>query len=294
MKKLALLFFIGVGIESIAQVELKEGVQYAESTYLSLPANGITFKIPQGWSGGVPAGSPAMVLTEASNEATILVTSYELDANYVLEELNKEIPLEQGVSLVPLSSAQRQGSKWFGEYQVKGVAQNMKGYVEIRLGNFGIGAGCVVLALPQSFERGKVGAGALLNSIEFAEPVQTKNAKASGINQPWNEYLKGRSLKFYYTKGDYSDSDFIHLCSTGSFHRSKSTSSGGINGYGALSDSNQGTWQAAGEGDTGKLILNHQDGTRSEFELQFGQGNKGLGLYLNGSRYYVEVSTQCN
>jgi len=294
MKNLVLIFFVTFYFKSFAQTELKEGVQYAENTHLVLPLRGISFKIPAGWSGGLPADSPVLILADASNEVTILVTSDELEEQQVLAELRKEISLDQGISLIPVSPAQQQGRRWFGEYTVNGMPQRMKGFVDVRLGNYNIGAGCIVIALPASFERGKEGAIQLLNSVEFTEPVKPQYAKSNGIGAPWNQYLKGKSLKFYYTQGDYSDTDFIHLCSNGTFHRSKRSSSGGINGYGAISGSNEGSWQAAGNGDSGNLILNHQDGTRSEFQLQYGQGNKGLGLYLNGSKYFIEVSTQCN
>jgi hypothetical protein len=55
-----------------------------------------------------------------------------------------------------------------------------------------------------------------------------------------------------------------------------------------------GTWKASGQGDEGILTLNNQDGTQVEFKMHYREGTKGLGLYLNGYRYFVETSSQCN
>ncbi len=294
MKNVVLILLLGISCKAFSQVELQEGVQYSENTSLLYSLHGISFKIPAGFSGSVPSGVSALVLTDPRKEITILLTADQFEENQVLEYLRNEIPLEQGISLIPTGTPEQQDKRWFGDYQVKGVAQEMRGYVEVRLGNFNIGAGCVVLALPNSFERGKTGAKDLLSSFQFREPVQTQYATAAGINQPWSQYLKGRSLKFYYTQGNFTESDFIHLCANGSFQRSKQSSSGGITGSGLVYGNNHGTWKALGDGDTGKLLLLHQDGTQSEFEIQYHQGNKGMGIYLNGYRYYAEMSNQCN
>jgi hypothetical protein len=280
--------------KSFAQTELKEGIQYTENTLLTLPLRGISFKIPKGWFGGVPQDSPFLILSDGSNDVTILVMSDELEEQKILDDLRNEIPLDQGITLKPINTPQQQGRRWFGEYTVTGMPKQMKGFVDVRLGNFGIGAGAIIVASPESFDKGKTGAIELLNSIEFIKPVNPQYAVSAGINMPWDQYLKGRSLKFYYTKVDFSETDFIHLCSNGTFQRSKRSSSGGVTGYGSISGNDQGTWLATGNGDTGTLILNHQDGTRSEFQLQYGEGNKGLGLYLNGSKYFIEISSQCN
>ncbi len=293
MKNLGLILLIGIGFHAFSQSELKEGVQYPENTSLVVSVMGITLKIPSGWSGGVPVGSSTLLLSDGSNESTIFVTADYLEEDKVLEYLRNEISLEQGVSLIPVGHVQQQGKRWSGEYRVNGVSLTMQGYVEVRLGKSNIGVGCVVISLPNAFEKGKSGAIELLNSIQFTEPNNSNNTKAAGINQSWDQYLKGRSLRYYYSQGDFSETDFIHLCATGSFNRSKRSSSGGSTGYGAVSGNNQGTWNALGEGDTGKLILRFDDGTQAEFQIQYGQGNKGLGIYLNGSRYYAEISNQC-
>jgi hypothetical protein len=279
---------------SSAQTELKENVKYEGLTTLLIPTLGITFTIPEGWYGGIASGSPYMVLADDANEVNIIITADEMVEELVAPELQQTIALDETISISPKGIIQKEDKRWWGDYTINGVAREMQCYLEVRLGEFTIGAGCIVMALPSSFDRGKKAAAAILKSMIFTAPVQSQAAASSGINIPWNDYLKGKSVKYYYTQGDFSDTDFIHLCSDGSFTRSKNTVSGGVTGTGTLYDKNLGTWQAIGQGDVGSLILTFRDGAKAEFQIHYGEGKRGRGLYLNGYRYFVEASTQCN
>lgn len=276
-----------------AQTEVAADVRYEGGTHLSIAALGLSFTLPSGFYGGVPQGSSVMILADNSNEITIIISADEMEAKNVFGEMQKQIPIDGGVYIAPTGMIKNEGNRWWGNYAVHGMPQETKGYGEIRLGEHGIGVGFIVLAFPASFDRAKKATEEFFSSLKFSPPQQTQAASSAGINQPWDQYLKGQSLKYYYTQGDFSDTDFIHLCSNGTFTRNKRTSSGGVTGTGTMWGGNQGTWQASGQGDSGTLILYNQDGTRAEFRIQYGQGNKGTGLYLNGSRYYVEKSTQC-
>jgi hypothetical protein len=281
-------------ISSYAQVELQEGVNYSENTQLEVSSRGVTFKIPSGWYGGLPSGGSAFLMADNSNEISIIVMGEEFQQQQILSELQKEISLDKGITLIPSGTINHQGNSWFGDYNVSGGGQEMKGYVSVKLGDYNIGVACMVIALPSSIERGKKAANEFLNSVRFTKPEQSQVAKGDGINQPWNEYLKGKSLRYYYSKGDFSETDFIHLCSNGSFQRSKQSRSGGITGSGFIAGGELGTWKATGEGNKGSLFLYNQDGTQDEFSVEYGNGPKGVGLHLNGYRYYVEASNQCN
>jgi hypothetical protein len=202
--------------------------------------------------------------------------------------------IDENLSISPIGMVKKEGKRLWGDYKVEGATQDLKCYVEVKLGGHGIGAGCISIAFPSAIERAKKAGMELLKSMNFTAPVQPQVAKSAGIDQPWSEYLKGRSLKYFYTQGDFSDTDYIHLCSNGIFSRRKSTVSGGVTGTASMRGGDQGTWQASGQGDNGTLVLNNQDGTRSEFKIQYREGTKGVGLYLDGYRYYMEASTQCN
>lgn len=277
-----------------SQVELKENVRYEGNTHLVIPTLGISFIVPVGFYGGVAPGSPFMVLADDSNEISIIITADEMKEQNVAADMQRQMSIDEGLSISPIGMVKVEGKRWYGDYKVEGATQDMKCYVEVKLGDYNIGVGCIVIALPSAIARAKKAGIDVLKSMTFKAPIQPQVAASSGINQPWNEYFRGKSLKYFYTQGDFSDTDFIHLCSNGSFTRSKSTVSGGSTGTGSMWGGNQGTWQATGKGDEGELILNNRDGTRSQFRIQYRQGTKGLGLYLDGYRYYTEASDQCN
>jgi hypothetical protein len=294
--KVSIVFLVAFlsAVSLCAQTEIQADARYESGSHLSIAALGLSFTIPSGFFGGVPQGSSVMVLADNNNEVTLIVMADQMEEKNVFGEMQKQIPIENNIFIAPMGMVKQEGRRWWGHYSVHGVMQEMKGYGEIRLGDHGIGVGCIVLALPASFDRAKKATEEFFGSLKFSVPKQTQAASSSGINQPWSDYLKGQSLKYYYTQGDFSDTDFIHLCSNGAFTRNKRTSSGGVTGTGTMWGGNQGTWQATGQGDNGTLLLFNQDGTRAEFRIQYGQGKKGTGLYLNGSRYYVEKSTQCH
>lgn len=280
--------------KGFAQTELKENIRYEGNTHLTISSLGISLIVPPGFFGGIPSGSPFMVLSDNSNEATIIVTADEMKEESVTRELNQRMSIDEGLSISPVGVVKKEGKRWWGDYKIHDATQDLQCYVEVRLGDFGIGTGCIVLATSSALDRSKKAATELLRSMTFRAPPQKQVAGASGIEQPWGTYLKGMSLKYFYTQGDFSDTDFIHLCSTGTFTRSKSTVSGGSTGTGSMWGGDQGTWQASGQGNEGSLILNNRDGSQTEFKIQYREGTKGLGIYLNGYRYFSEASNQCN
>ncbi len=277
-----------------AQTELQENVRYEGNTRVTISSLGISFTVPAGFYGGVAPGSPFMVLTDDSNEITIIVTADEMKEQNVAADMQRQMSIDERLSISPIGMVKVEGKRWYGDYQVVGASQEMKCYVEVKLGEYNIGGGCIVIARPSAIDRAKKAGIDLLKSMTFKAPQQPLVAKTAGINQPWNEYFRGKSLKYFYTQGDFSDTDFIHLCSNGTFTRSKSTVSGGNTGTGSVWGGDQGTWQASGQDKEGLLILNNRDGSRTEFKIQYREGTKGLGIYLNGYRYFAEASNQCN
>ena len=291
------ILIISLSVPAYSQVELQENVRYEGNTKLVIQSLGIALTVPEGWFGGIATGSPYMVLADASNEVTIIISADEMKESEVFGEMQRQISLDETISISPIGLVQKEGKRWWGNYTINGATQDMKCYVEVKLGDYNIGAGCILMAFPASFERGKKTVNDLIKGMSFQKPAQPQASVASsgsGPNQPYNDYLKGRSLKYFYTQGDFSETDFIHLCSNGTFMRTKNTISGGITGTGTLYGKDGGTWQASGHGTSGMLILMNQDGTQTEFQLEYREGTKGLGLYLNGYRYYVEASNQCN
>jgi hypothetical protein len=278
-----------VYISAQAQTELQQEVNYTGGTTLKISSFGFNFTIPQGWQGGVPAGSASLILVDALNEATIIISSTQTKASDMRAELQKQIDLGGGISISPIGLVNNSSDSWTGNYHVIGAKQEMKAFVHAKIGNYQNGIICIALTLPTAIDRAKSGVEQVMQTVQFYQPKQN----ATGVTKPWSEYFSNKSLKRYYTQGDYSESDFIYLCANGSFTRKTRSSSGGITGIGSINNSYYGRWQATGQG-TGVLTLMDQDGTRTEFQIQYGAGAKGTGVYLNGTRYYEEATSDCN
>ncbi|MCU0358402.1 MAG: hypothetical protein MUE95_12560 [Cyclobacteriaceae bacterium] len=296
MKPLSLTLLLVLKLSlATAQEELQENVRYEGNTKIKISALGIQFTIPSNWYGGVSAGSPYMVLADAGDEMTIIISADEMSEANVLREMQQQIALDENISIKPAGTIRKEGKRWYGDYSILGATQDLKCFVEVNLGDHNIGAAMILMAYPAAFDAGKRALSQLASSMQFTAPVAAPAATAStGPDKPYSDYLKGKSLKYYYTQGDFSDTDFIHLCSNGTFTRSKNTISGGVTGTGSMWGKENGTWKATGQGSEGVLTLYNQDGTQNEFRMQYREGTKGLGLYLNGYRYYVEGSSQCN
>lgn len=283
-----------------AQTRLVENVHYDGNTHLEIPESGLSFIIPEGWSGRVPSGSSFMILTDAGDKATMILISSEATETEMNQELRNQIQLDEGIYITPEGQVNQEGQKWSGNYQVIGFPQEMKGYVEARLGSYGIALACMILATPDDIQDAKKAVVRLMNSLAFTQPQQQEitngnpDTSGEGIGQAWSDYLKQKSLKYFYSMSDFSETDFIFLCPDGSFSRNTSSYSGGITGSGTIRGSYADRWQATGEGNTGTLTLFNEDGTSTGFNIFYGEGNKGTGIYLNGYRFYAEITNNCD
>lgn len=293
MNKLQFLLIIILPGYAWSQTEIEYEVNYTGNTPLINSFYGISFKVPMGWFGKVPDGGSALILSENTNQMNIMIMFNEFEPDKLLAEMQQEMTF-QGITLVPTGNIRREGMRWYGDYQVNGLQVEAKAHADVRVGKFNTGIISILVSPQASFDAGKKDLAGLLNSVAFTPPKKPQYAATAGITQPWNEYLKGRSLKYFYTQGQFSDTDFIDLCSNGTFMRYNEAISGGYTGTGFVAGGEGGTWKATGQGDRGILFLTKQDGVKLELQIDYTDGSKGTGLYLDGKRYYIEASKQCN
>lgn len=276
-----------------SQTEIDYEVNYTENTKLVNSFYGISFKVPPGWFGKVPDGASALILAEKTDQMNIMIMFNEFEPDKLLAEMQQEMTF-QGITFVPDGNVSRDGMRWYGDYKVNGLQQEAKAQTDVRVGRYNTGIISILISPTASFEAGKKDLASLLSTVVFTPPKKPQYATTAGITQPWNEYLKGRSLKYFYTQGQFSDTDFIDLCGNGTFVRYNEAISGGYTGTGFVAGGEMGRWMATGQGDNGMLVLTKQDGVRLEFQIEYTNGSKGTGLYLDGKRYYIEASKQCN
>jgi hypothetical protein len=293
VKKITFLLISILPAYAWSQTEIDYEVNYTENTQLVNSFYGISFNVPRGWFGKVPDGGTALILAEKTDQMNIMIMFNEFDPDKLLTEMQQEMTF-QGITFVPAGNIRRDGMRWYGDYKVSGLQQEAKAQADVRVGRYNTGIISILISPTATFEAGKKDLAALLSSVVFTPPEKPQYAAAAGITQPWNEYLKGRSLKYFYTQGQFSDTDFIDLCGNGTFVRYNEAISGGYTGSGFVAGGEVGKWTATGQGDHGILFLTKQDGVKLEFSIEYTNGSKGTGLYLAGKRYYIEISKQCN
>jgi hypothetical protein len=290
MFKLCIQFVLATSL-LYGQTEIKEGVEYKGLSILTVSSLGLTLTIPENWTAVFPQGASALIIGSHDQQSTLIVTAESMDALSVQELMQQTSDLGNGIILIPKSSVSNRGNHFECEYSVNGSAQELNAFAEVLVGDFEIGVLGVVLSTPSSFESGKSGLQSLIQSVKFNKPKPTFSETTVGV--PWADYLRGKTLKYYYTTSGFSSQDYIYLCADGSFYRKSRDSSVSNLGTGSMRGSNQGRWAANGQGNSGTLQLVNSDGSSVNFQIHYGEGNKGTGLYLNGSRYYIDTNDQC-
>lgn len=287
---LASLIF-GLYVTGSAQTEIAEGHRYEAGMLLKVESLGIQLEVPADHTAVLPQGSNTLVIISTDQEITLLVSADEMDLESSKKEMMQATNLGNGLSLIPAGDLWQDKQTLIGEYRVAGSPQPLKSLAQVQIGSHGIGLVAIMIATPSKFAAGETALGSLFSSLRFGKPA---TAATSAGNEEWATYLKGKALKYFYTSNGFSSTDFIYLCSDGTFLRKLDDSSVSNLGTGVMHSGNEGRWHATGTGNSGKLVLTSPDGSQSSYELFYGEGNKGKGVYLSGSRYYVDNNDRCN
>lgn len=289
VKKFYLTVALSISVLLIqAQEQLQEGILYNRSNILTVPDYGIQFQLPAGWSGMLPVGADKFVMASQDNNSTVILLGDRMPEAVAKEELSKPVQLDQTITLVPEGAPVKEGSLWTMNYLVNG-AQAVKSSVIFRSGPHGYSFAGVLISLPAVYERDLASLKDILAKAVFSKPV----VRDDGNIGEWRNYLAGRALKYYNTTSGYSTTDFIYLCRDGSFYRSNNDTSVSSLGTGVSQGSSAGKWSATGSGNEGMLTLTYSDGNVTTLKISYGEGNKGKGVYLNNSRYYLDSNGYC-
>ena len=113
----------------------------------------------------------------------------------------------------------------------------------------------------------------------------------------WAAQLTGKKLSqidsYGGSEGGYSRRRELHLCPTGGFQYSESSSVsadvGGVFGGSSGGDSGTGQWRVLAEGQLVGLDLRFSDGRHWQVRLEYRDG----GTYIDGVRTYVTPGAAC-
>jgi hypothetical protein len=274
---------------SAGAVEIEPGRTYSGGTSLTASDVGITTSVPTGWQAGLPAGAEALVMERADQAAYIFILAEETTEAEARSAMSTEIDLGDGIKLHPLAQPTRESPELLtGTYRVSGTPRTAKGVVYTRIGSTGLGV--AFFAIDMGGDDGaRDAARELASRVQFAPPTTVAPANSSGGTAPWQDYMRGRYIAYFFTGSGYHEKSEIWLCSDGSFQRSSDGGGFGGGASGAYAGSGQGRWSASGtQPAKGELRLQFSDGV-SSYTLALEGGD----LYLDGSKWLRGDNEYC-
>ena len=239
-------------------VELQTNQLYTGGTTVESSSIGLGLKIPEGWQGGLPAGSSLFIIESSALQASILLYAEQMTKSRLQQTMQQQIPLDANTVLVPVSPPRNEGELLVADYQIPSNP-NLKARVIGRTGNNGLSVALISVSAGGQTDSVWQTTKQLSLQLQFFQPKQAANT--SGGAGSWQEYMRGRYIARYYSGSSYHEKQEIWLCSNGQFHTSGDT--GGYGGGASGATSNQGTGQWRAEGSVsgqGVLVLQYGPG----------------------------------
>jgi hypothetical protein len=289
MKKLFVICYLMCCLTAINAQPLPPHVEFSEL--------GMSFDIPSGWTGQL---SENMVILGHNTIPGLMVLS-ENQSNSALELKQEAMQgyVDNGIQLRAMGDFSiKNNDRVEGMYEGTFNGAEVICYAIGLINHLGKGMNIMILTEKSKFnQQHKTAANQLASSVRFFQ------AKESPNTIRWKNHLVGKKIKYMKTSGgsDYSggysgtsSSWEVNLCHNGRFYlyansHSSFDGSGGF-GYSNGNRQREGRYSIYSEGNYSALVLYHDDGTSSEYELTSSERNHTL---LDGTRHFVVASEIC-
>lgn len=278
-------------------VPVVTGKLYAGGERVLAEEPGVSFVIPQGWLGVIPAGQTAFLLGSQTEAGGGLVFPYaRFDPARVLPLLATPQDLGEGFVVTPQGAPQREGRVTWLRYQGFGTT----GAAVAVAGEYGNGVVYMFFGPADMRARYLQLLEALAGQTLFSLPRETP-----ALLQ-WRQMLSGAALRrmssYYsggpqgaYVGGSYQET--LHLCPGGEYLYSSSSQLGAdagggealATGYGGSAEQDAGHWELEVLGGQAILLLSPQQGGQSRHSVTFAGG----ATYFDGERVYRVPSDIC-
>lgn len=265
-----------------------KNMQAQLSKHVELQELGLSFNIPNGWSGQVEAEYIVLGHTTIPG-LMILSSNTNKDVQSLKAEALKGL-LDEGVDLKPSGDFMLKGeNRVEGMYQGTFNDQKVKGYAIGLINVLGKGMNILILTETNKFsEQHKKEANTLASSVVFYKADDTESTIY------WKQKLVGTQLYQGLTRGDGSDITKIDLCSNGSFYYYSNShiAFDQSYGYGSANSNanNTGIYKIYTVGANSVLEVTFNNGEIYEYDLSV---NEQEHTFLDTTRYFVVASRKC-
>ena len=270
---------------------------YAAGTQLVSVASGVSFIVPQGYSGSHDAESGTFILTPDDQSHGISIAAFSKATSLELAEYAFSDIQAEGLQATPVDAPQQNGDTITASYLVS-EEQQLLVHISTKQGQTGNAIVVLGIALPQQKDVLVATITQFTNTASFATP--------NGNNSNWQQLLAGKSLNYTGNDSSYSsggagnygssasgtNESFI-FCSDGSYAYEYSSKMIISTGAGSVSDSDsdahQGKWDVGfGLIANPLLVLRASDGRFFSYNLE----KTATGILLDKGAYSVSSSNQ--
>ena len=288
------LFILLILMTSIMQAQLI-------SKHIELQELGLSFDIPNGWSGQVEG--EYIVLGHKSIPGMMLLVKNNSNTAQELKDLAMQGFKDEGIYLNPsdefkIVNSTRVEGTYMGQYNGTPVEAFVVGLVN----DLGSGLSLLVLTETDKFTSTHIQeANTLLSTVRFSQPKRESTEQV----QFWKNRLTGKILRYMHSRSSndysggttgYNESRTLSLCNDGRFtyysnaHAAVDT---GTNAGGFLSSNGNksGHYEIYNSNNSMWLKLTFESGELHEAELTTDE--QRLKTFIDGSRYYLDGEAEC-
>ncbi len=134
-----------------AGVELEIGKTYQGGTLIEAKTYGLSFTVPEGWSGMLPPGGTFFAMTP-DNRTFVFATAELGSVQEAQGVLTQPLPLGNGIMLEPIGGPRREGEGFAIDYSVIGAPEPHGSEARALVGDTGVIAGFIGVAPRGSVE----------------------------------------------------------------------------------------------------------------------------------------------
>lgn len=252
--------------------------RYQGKVALEVPAFGLGFEVPAGFTGVLPAGATWFHIGRDNEEGRVFLYADRVSKAEMRVVMGQPFPVADLAVLTPTSAVIEENGALVGDYQVRGEAGYV-GYAHVVTAPSGLSVALVAVAPSARIGAYKQLAKKIAGSLRFDVKPQQVAAGSVG-NGAWAKALANKRVVRFHHGSGYSEKTQFLLCGDGRFLRSFGAQSLSINGSGVAQSKNAGHWSVQGD----VLTLSYNGGEVVSVALE----DRGGQLFVDGARWLRE------
>lgn len=269
----------------LPQQRLQPSKTYTEGDTIVAPLYGISFVIPDHWSGFLTRETQVFTLnSDTTGDVKVIVFPSEGKLEDIEARWSKGVELSPEFKVMPTGALVVSEGELTCEFHLENN-ESLKGYVLAKCGGYGHCYTMVLTAPYNIYTRYKTTLHKLSGRMDFVEPSITGPYEEFD----WSETLSHKYLFTYQSGGGSTKGNHLWLCPDGTFHAKLQRRGLLKDAVGDYKGRHTGTYQTEGKGPSGKLLLRFKELSSLDLNLEI----KDDLIFINGERYSIAENKKC-